>query len=114
MSDITIQTLSSYIFSMPVDDIDSHSLDYCSHCKSLHSHYYLTVETFCIDCLIKANRCQLCKFRPPDGEDIDGQRVERLLREVRKLREIKMRLEREKIIQVVTLAIKRRQLVSDL
>lgn len=100
--------------NMPVDDTDTddYSVDYCSHCKVLHVHALLTVEAFCIECLLQANRCQLCKFRLPDGEDEDGRRVERLLQEIGELRVQNMKLEREKRVQAVTFSIKRKQLVS--
>lgn len=95
---------------MPFDDTDDYTEEYCSHCGVCHLGALFVVEAFCIECLIQANRCQLCRFRPPGGDD--GQRVERLLQELRELRVRNMKLEREKRMQGVTVSIKRKQLVS--
>lgn len=91
--------------------MDDYSEVRCASCEAIFSYIDIIVELVCIECRLKASRCQLCTvFLPSDG----GLEmcVEGLLKEVQELRLKDLKWQREQRITSVLSEVRRKQMVG--
>lgn len=93
--------------------MDDYSDVRCTSCEVFYPYIDFIIETICLECCIKANRCQLCTTKLPwaDGSESAEKLVEGLLKDVRELRLEGLRLHREQKITSVLFEILRKQIM---
>lgn len=84
----------------------------CPSCEVICPFIDTLVETVCIECYIKASRCQVCSIRLPSQDESMGSLVEKILKEVQELRLKEFRSKREKKIVTVLFEVLQKQMVS--
>lgn len=94
--------------------MDDYSDIQCTSCEAIYSYVDVIVEAVCIECRLRASRCQVCTIKLPSRDARAEKRVEGLLTEIRMLRLECLRLQREKKVICVLCNELQKQMVSSI